>query len=232
MNDITKSIIDFYDNNHFPGPYTIKQLTEYSVHNNRYLSIIEKYMKHDIKVLDVGCGTGFISNLFALKYHSNFVGIDFSSAADVASQFACDNNITNAHFLKQDLFDYKSTDQYDIIIGMSVLTHVPDYIRAIEYLKSFLAPGGIMIIGLYNTYGNWAKRNFKINFNNSRLKLDQISNPYEVTLTNQQVLALWPDYKLIEAMPSFYNHGIDFYNIFNGKNGGLTVYVFQQSQHE
>ena len=93
--DLITSIRKFYDKHPFPGSYDISQIKDYQITSNKFLTIINQYIKDGIEVLDVGCGTGVVTNLFALKYNSNFTGIDFSKAALYAKDFAKRNNITN-----------------------------------------------------------------------------------------------------------------------------------------
>jgi len=181
-----------------------------------------------LHILDVGCGTGVVTNLFALKYKSNFVGIDFSDAAVYANDFAKRNNITNAKFIKTDLFDYTPKQGYDIIICQSVLTHIPDHLDAIEKLKALLSPNGVIIVSIYNPWGKIVKKFLNINYKNDRLKLDQESNPYEVTFSHIQMLDMWNGYKLLQVYPSIKSKFVKLLNLFNFKNGGLTSYVFKQ----
>jgi cyclopropane fatty-acyl-phospholipid synthase-like methyltransferase len=102
------SIKEFYDQHHFPGPYGLEQLKKYEISINRYVNLINQYIDNDQRVLDLGCGTGLLTNLFALRYSSQFIGVDFSTAADYADKFAVDNNIKNVKFINQDFFKFKT----------------------------------------------------------------------------------------------------------------------------
>jgi 2-polyprenyl-3-methyl-5-hydroxy-6-metoxy-1,4-benzoquinol methylase len=223
---VPDEIKNFYSKYHFPGPYTLAQIDQYKSYHNNYIGVIEKYMQHNINVLDVGCGTGYITNLFANTYKSHFTGIDFSTACDQAELFAQQYQIKNVKFIKQDFFDYIPTQSYELIIANSFLTHVPDYKLAMDKIKSMLTPGGTIILGMYNTYGNFIKK-FRTNFGNQRLYIDQKMNPFETAFTNKQTLNMCSDLKLIEIFPSINNCLVDLYNLFNSKNGGLTLYVLK-----
>lgn len=227
--DLITSIREFYDKHPFPGSYDISQIKDYQITSNKFLTIINQYIKDGIEVLDVGCGTGVVTNLFALKYNSNFTGIDFSKAALYAKDFANRNNITNVEFKKQDLFEHNPNKTYDVIICQSVLTHIPEYVKAIEKLKTLLSPTGVIIVSIYNPYGKIIKKIFNINYKNERLKLDQESNPYEVTFSHEQMLDMWNGYNLLQVSPSIKSKFIELLNFFNFRNGGLTAYVFQKN---
>lgn len=225
-----KQIKKFYSDNPFPGQYSLNDLQKYDNGiNNRYIKTIDRYLQNNIKVLDVGCGTGLLTNLFARKYTSTFLGIDFSDSADYANKFSEANYINNAIFLKKDFFDYDTEclDQFDVIIAQSFVTHVPDYKQAFDKIKKHLNPGGVLILGVYNNYGKILKKFFRLNYFNKRLQLDQEHNPFELSFTNKDILDEFGNYKLLEVMPSYHNKFVQLSALINSKNGGLTIYVFK-----
>ena len=225
------SIREFYDRHHFPGPYTLDQLNNYNISINRYVSLIDQYIDSGQRVLDLGCGTGLLTNLFALRYASEFVGVDFSSAADYAKTFAKSNKIKNARFVKQDFFEFESDVKFDVIVSQSFLTHVPDYIGAVEKIKQLLAPSGIIILGMFHPTGNLFKRICGANYGNDRLRLDQEYHPFEQAFSKRQMLELFNEYNLLTITPSINNRLVWLRNLTNAKNGGLTMYVFKDSKN-
>lgn len=227
---LSESIKEFYDRNNFPGTYTSQQITQYNVDTNRYIKIIDRCMTDNLSVLDVGCGTGFITNLMASKYKSNYTGIDFSNAVDYAENFATQHQIKNVEFIQCDFFEFAPTVRYDIIIAQSFLTHIPEQQLAINKLQQLLAPGGTIILGVYNRSGKLLKNWKRIDYKNERLRLDQEANPYEVSFTHNTILKDWQKYQLMSVTPSCYNHFVDVLNLFNYKNGGLTSYVFKDTK--
>ena len=224
-----KSIQEFYSRNPFPGPYTWAQLMSYDYPpDNRYLKIIDRYLHDHQTVLDVGCGTGLISNLFATRYLSKFVGVDFSDGVDYAQTFAKNNRIDNVEFIKQDFFNYKSDELFDTIICQSFITHVPDYVDAISKMTTMLKPGGTLIIGVYNNYGKILKKLINIDYKNSRLAQDQEQNPFEISFSHDKMISLFQGYTLQQIMPSIGNRCVPLLALMNSVNGGLTVYVFKK----
>lgn len=218
---------EFYDQNPFPGPYTLAQLTYGDTLPNRYLTQIDQYLDHGQTVLDIGCGTGVVSNLFAKRYRSDFLGIDFSTAADYAQQFATENGITNARFVKQDFFEYTSSQTFDVVICQSVITHIADDITAMRRINSLMHPGSILLIGVYNNWGNWAKKTWPSK-GNSRLCLDQYQCPFEVAHSHQQVLQLCHGMQMLSVIPSVNNRLVALCSLFNRINGGLALYAFEK----
>lgn len=230
---IENKIKKFYSNLHFPGRYTwedLKFYEEQGIHNI-YLKEINKVMRDDIDVLDVGCGTGLISNLFADKYKCNITAVDFSDGIDYAKKFAQDNRIKNVKWVKKDFLQFKTEKKYDVIICCGVLHHIPDYPIALDKMKSLLKPGGKLVLAVYNKYGKILKQFFNINYNCDILYRDQEHNPFELSFTHKQVLTMCDDMVFHSASPSVSNQLVDFSAWFNSENGGLTVYIFETYNH-
>lgn len=225
-------ILDFYNHNPFPGYYTIQQIVNYNIYNNRYISTIDRNLTNNIKVLDVGCGTGLITNIFALRYpESSFTGIDFSNSAEYAYNFANTHKIKNVNFIKEDFFQFNTNEKFDVIIAQSFLTHVQKYSDAITKLKNLLKPDGIIILGVYHPSGKLLKKFYDIEYGNERLKLDQEKCPYEISFNTNQVKKLFQEFKFLTITPSFFKKLVGLINIFNYKNGGLTLYVLKKTPH-
>ena len=225
--NLEQSIQQFYDANPFPGRYEL--LGTGKATNNKYISLIDQYIDHGQSILDIGCGTGFITNSLALNYQSKFTGIDFSEGVDIAREIASDYAIDNVEFLKENFFIFDAKKKYDVIIAQSFLTHVPDWPHAIEKMKLLLADNGVIIVSIYNTVGKIIQRMLRTNYHDRRLQLDQECNPFETTFTHSKFLQAWQGYKLLTVYPSLYNRCVDVTNIFNTSNGGLTMYVFRNT---
>ena len=223
--NIEQSVRQFYDLNPFPGQYKLSGLKNAT--NNKYIGLISKYVTHGQRILDIGCGTGFITNALAMSYRSEFTGIDFSKGVDIANEIASDYAIDNVEFIKENFFAFNTKKKYDVIIAQSFLTHVPEWQKAIEKMKLLLLPNGIIIVSIYNTFGKTAQRMLSTNYHSQRLQLDQECNPYETSFTHSKFLQSWKSYELLDVCPSLYNRCVDITNLFNASNGGLTMYVFR-----
>jgi ubiquinone/menaquinone biosynthesis C-methylase UbiE len=222
MNEIQ----EFYNQHHFPGYYTIQSITKFDVTTNRYVNTINGQLSNGQRVLDVGCGTGLLTNLFAAKYKkSQFTGLDFSTAVDYAKDFAKRHDIKNVKYIKKDFFEFENNEKYDVIIAQSFLTHVPNWPEAVKKLKSLLTQNGVILLGVYHPAGKLAKKFINVNYKNDRLELDQESNPFEVAYTKKQVRQMFSEFKFLQITPSVFTKLVGFVNIFNYKNGGLTVYA-------
>lgn len=227
--NVEQSIQQFYNLYPFPGSYDLLALKKAT--NNKYINLIGQYADHNQQVLDIGCGTGLITNALAINYRSEFTGIDFSMGTDIATAIASDYDIDNVKFIKEDFFKFNTSSKYDLIVAQSFLTHVPRWSEAIEKIKSLSAPNGVIIVSVYNTVGKTVQKLLKIDYSNPRLQLDQELNPFDTTFTHREFLKLWAGYELLNVCPSLYNKYVNIANLFNATNGGLTMYVFRNTQH-
>jgi SAM-dependent methyltransferase len=221
---------DFYNQIQFPGHYSqdsLKLQSEYVT--NPYLKIIDRHLLNELSVLDVGCGTGLISNLFALRYPgSHFTGVDFANSVDYARDFSKLNIIKNTVFVKQNFLDFEATQQYNRVICQGVLHHIPEAELAINKLKNLVAPGGLLMLGLYHPWGKLLKKYTNINYRNTTLFQDQEQNPYETSYTVKQVQNLFNEFEFVDVYPKALNMFVALPSLFNYRNGGLVTYILEK----
>jgi 2-polyprenyl-6-hydroxyphenyl methylase/3-demethylubiquinone-9 3-methyltransferase len=103
-----------------------------------------------LRLLDIGCGGGLISEPMA-RLGANVVAVD-----------AAEKNIKTAsiHANQSDLkIDFRHTtaealaeagEQFDIIVNMEVVEHVADVSLYLNACKKLLKPGGIMLLSTIN----------------------------------------------------------------------------------
>jgi 2-polyprenyl-3-methyl-5-hydroxy-6-metoxy-1,4-benzoquinol methylase len=227
---VTEAIKEFYSRINFPGRYTwedLKFYKEQGIHNI-YLKEIDAVMSDGIDVLDVGCGTGLVSNIFADKYKCNITAVDFSDSIDYARKFAKDNRVKNVQWVKEDFLKFETKKQYDVIICCGVLHHIPEYEQALDKMKSLLKPNGRLVLAVYNKYGKILKRLVNINYNSDILYQDQENNPFELSFTHAQVLTMCDNLVFHSVNPSIADRLVNLLAWFNSSNGGLALYVFSK----
>jgi len=218
---IEDQIKDFYGKLRFPGTYTINDLEFFDFYNeNKFLNPYVKAARQSKHVLDIGCGTGFITNLLARKFsHLEIDAVDFCDSIDIGKTFTTTHGFNNVRYFKQNFFDFVPDKSYDLIISNGVLHHMPEYKKAIEKIKSFNTK--LLVLGIYNKYGKLFKTISPVNYRSNMLYKDQEQVPFEVSFTHDEFVGMFKDYKLLQ--PHFM---VDIKNLFNRKNGGLTIYTF------
>jgi ubiquinone/menaquinone biosynthesis C-methylase UbiE len=225
------SVQQFYNEIKFPGPYTLESLNTYgNPIENKYLRVIEQHIEPGQTILDAGCGTGLISNLFALRNPgTNFVSVDFADSICYAEIFAKQNNLTNVTFIKEDLVDFATDKKFDVVVCQGVLHHIPQYKLVLDKLLDLVSPNGKIILGLYHPCGAVLKHFIKINYTNSVLAKDQQLNPLEFSFTYDQVKKLTPGWKIVSASPSILGT-VTIPALLNPAINGLVMYVLEREK--
>jgi 2-polyprenyl-3-methyl-5-hydroxy-6-metoxy-1,4-benzoquinol methylase len=187
-------------------------------------------MQNGQSVLDIGCGTGLITNLFAQRYHnSQFCAIDFSDAIDYAKHFSKQHSIRNVKFLKQDILTWKTEQTFDVVICQGVLHHIRSYTDAVERIKRLAKPGGMIIVGLYHPWGKILKKIININYGNEILRQDQEQNVYETAFSCRQSQNLFSGFELVASYPTVAPVISHVMALINSKSGGLVTYIWKNS---
>jgi 2-polyprenyl-3-methyl-5-hydroxy-6-metoxy-1,4-benzoquinol methylase len=225
------SIKKFYNAIQFPGLYTHEQLSRYShCPENAFLAFIHQYLQPGQRVLDSGCGTGLISNVFATRFASDFTAVDFSDSILYGKKYAKKHNINNVHWEQQDLTTYKPKEKFDVVICQGVLHHIPDYKTALQNLKQVVKTGGVLLIGLYHPYGKILKKFFTLKYATKTLELDQEENVFELAFSYNQVLDMCNDLEFLESTPPYNNEFVaKIGSLISSTNGGLILYAFRNT---
>jgi len=222
---------NFYNQIQFPGTYLVESLDYHSpIIINPYLRLIDNVLSEELTVLDVGCGSGFITNFFAKTYsRSHFTGVDFSPASINHARFISQEaNIQNTNFVNADFASYSTDQQFDVVICQGVLHHMPNYSEIVKKLTNMIKDDGYLILGVYHPWGKIAKKYVGIDYQDQVLYVDQEQHPYELSFNYRAVTSMFPEFKLEKCYPKFFGL-VALPNLFNYKNGGLTTYVFKKN---
>ncbi|MDD2622869.1 MAG: class I SAM-dependent methyltransferase [Bacteroidales bacterium] len=106
-------------------------------------------INENTKVLEIGCGEGGNLKPF-LDKNCLCTGIDINEAQiENAKTFYEDHpNKQNIEFIASDIYKVDSKDRtYDLIMLRDVIEHIPHQEVFMQYVKHFLAPGGVLFFG-------------------------------------------------------------------------------------
>lgn len=108
-------------------------------------------------VLEGGCGKGRHTRLAAEWGAQEIVGIDLSSAVEVA--YAATKHLPNAHIIQADIFKLPLKAKFDYAFSVGVLHHTPDPKAAFVSLASKVKSGGHISAWVYGAENNeWITR--------------------------------------------------------------------------
>jgi SAM-dependent methyltransferase len=138
-----------------------------------------------MRVLDVGCGAGDVSLLVAslVGPSGSVIGIDrMPESVQLARARLASSQLADATFLEGDLLQLTLDVPVDAIVGRFVLLYLADPVSALQRLRRFVRPGGLVVfhemdmtaarsvppVPLYQTVVHWIIETFR----RGRVELD------------------------------------------------------------
>ncbi len=153
--EITERVKEFYEDNPFPGYEGLEEFGELARKggDNAFSSRLLKAAGYNRLILECGCGTGQLSQFLQLN-NNNVLGIDMSiGSLKLALEHKLRNELTRSNFAQMNIFDLAVKDNsFDVVISHGVLHHTFDARRAFRHIVRKVKPGGIVMVGLYNSY--------------------------------------------------------------------------------
>jgi SAM-dependent methyltransferase len=106
------------------------------------------------RLIDVGCGAGWLVNTAAYHHGCAATGVDFNPVAVERAREVARHLEISPHFEAGDLFALRPAERYQLVTSIGVLHHTDDCLGGIRHLAdAVLAPAGRIFIGLYHEHG-------------------------------------------------------------------------------
>jgi 2-polyprenyl-3-methyl-5-hydroxy-6-metoxy-1,4-benzoquinol methylase len=157
--DVTERVKAFYEKTPFPNydqHESVRSLIEKS-RQRVYAHALDRSIPYNSTVLEVGCGTGQLSNFLGISSR-RVVGSDLClNSLRLGEGFRASHGLDRVWFTQMNLFrPCFKPEQFDVILCNGVLHHTADPYGGFVGLLPLLKPGGHLVIGLYNTWGRLA----------------------------------------------------------------------------
>jgi SAM-dependent methyltransferase len=154
--DVTAMVKAFYEETPFPNYDDVdsRESLVAKAQRGAFAAALDAQLPDGVVVLDVGCGTGQLTNFLGLSWKRRVLGGDVClNSLRMADDFRVRYRIANAAFLQMNLFRPPFRDNsIDAVICNGVLHHTGDAHQGFAALLRKVKPGGLVLIGLYNRY--------------------------------------------------------------------------------
>jgi 2-polyprenyl-6-hydroxyphenyl methylase/3-demethylubiquinone-9 3-methyltransferase len=145
------------------GPYRLlHQLTplrlqwiraQWAEHTHKPLEALKRPWLSDVRVLDVGCGGGLLSEPLA-RQGAHVTGIDARPAhIDAAKAHDDSQEGLRLDYCAQSLEGYAQSNaaaSFDLVIAFEVIEHVRDPLAFLKSVNRLLKPGGLCLLSTIN----------------------------------------------------------------------------------
>jgi 2-polyprenyl-3-methyl-5-hydroxy-6-metoxy-1,4-benzoquinol methylase len=151
----THRVRDFYSQSPFPGyrPNDTLEALRVRAERSEFARLLDAAIAPDARILEVGCGTGQMS-LYLARGERRVVAADLTRASLLlGAQAARRFGVQGVQFVESDLHrPGLRAGTFDVVYCSGVLHHTPDPRRAFAAVVPLVRPGGMLVIGLYNSY--------------------------------------------------------------------------------
>jgi len=227
--DVTEKIKAFYEETPFPNyddldsKWSLREKARKGV----FARLLDEQIPHGTKILEVGCGTGQLSNFLGMTWGRTVFGADLClNSLKLGQGFRGRNQIDQVGFLQMNLFrPVFRPGSFDLVICNGVLHHTSDPHLGFQSISGLVKEGGFILVGLYNSYGRIAndlRRSLfrlsgnRLTFLDRRLRrkdlsdvrkrtwfMDQYRNPHESAHSIGEVLEWFDEegFEFVNSIP-------------------------------
>lgn len=178
--DVTKVVREFYEETPFPNYEEFENIGDLvqKAQKSLFARLLNEQIPFNLRVLEVGCGTGQLSNFLGVAQRKIF-GTDMSfHSLRLGQEFKKKNNLERTGFYQMNLFrPLFKKESFPIVICNGVLHHTGDPFSGFKSISALVKKGGYILIGLYNKYGRLITDVRRIFFKISRNRFTSLLDP-------------------------------------------------------
>ena len=133
---------------HMFNPIRIEYITEKIKQEFNLLNRNNNFLK-DLKILDIGCGGGLISEPLA-RLGGEITGIDASEKNIKVAKLHSKKNNLNINYLNKSPEQLNNSEKFDIVLNLEIVEHVENVDLYIKSCSNLLKKNGIMFTATLN----------------------------------------------------------------------------------
>jgi len=156
MNDIGSKVKKFYEKTPFNFPDSPAIIEKKIRERNLILDYapLTKEKLYKSKVIELGCGSGWLSLCLSHYYKCEVTAIDFNQKSINIAQAAQNLLKTNVKFICADFTKEFLNEKFNWVISVGVLHHTAHAMTNLDALiKHYLDDQGNILVGLYHLHG-------------------------------------------------------------------------------
>ena len=141
---------------HMFNPIRIEYITE-KIKNHFNINKKEDISLGGLKVLDIGCGGGLISEPMA-RLGASVTGIDASEKNIQVAKLHSEKSNLNINYLKRSPEQMNDYEKFDVILNLEIVEHVENVDLYIKSCNKLLKTNGLMFTATLNrTFSSYVK---------------------------------------------------------------------------
>ncbi len=154
--DVTEAVKEFYEETPFPDYDDFDSVAslQRKASEGLFARLLDEQVPPGVRVLEVGCGTGQLSNFLSIANRSVFASDICLNSLKLGRGFARNHELQRVHFVQQNLFKpIFKPESFHLVVSNGVLHHTSDPFLAFQTISRLVKAGGYILVGLYHRYG-------------------------------------------------------------------------------